>query len=151
MARDYTGNKKYGDRGESRFGGGSRFGGRGSGGNRGGFDRPMYPAVCNDCNADCEVPFRPDGSRPVLCRNCFKQDDFGGGRPERPRFERRSERSEERPRNQADTETQLKMINAKLNKILTMLEEIVVIEEEDLGIENDSIKDEEMPANNEVA
>lgn len=43
------------------------------------------------------------------------------------------------------------MINAKLNKILTMLEEIVVIEEEDLGIENDSIKDEEMPANNEVA
>ncbi len=33
--------------------------------------REMHAAVCSECNADCEVPFKPSGDKPVLCRDCF--------------------------------------------------------------------------------
>jgi len=48
----------------------------------------MHPATCAECGQSCEVPFKPTGSRPVFCRECFKgnQEDsrpprsFGGDR-----------------------------------------------------------------------
>ncbi|MFA6447373.1 MAG: CxxC-x17-CxxC domain-containing protein [Patescibacteria group bacterium] len=50
------------------------------------FDKPtMYEAVCSECGKDCEVPFRPTGSRPVFCSNCFKKDE----NPSPRRFEGR--------------------------------------------------------------
>jgi CxxC-x17-CxxC domain-containing protein len=65
----------FGGRDNFRSGGASR-GGFGS--SRGGFsggrdsDRPtMYHAICSDCGADCEVPFKPNGTKPVLCSSCF--------------------------------------------------------------------------------
>ena len=30
-----------------------------------------YKAVCTDCGNECEVPFKPDPSRPVYCRKCW--------------------------------------------------------------------------------
>jgi CxxC-x17-CxxC domain-containing protein len=33
--------------------------------------RPMYKAICADCNKECEVPFKPSQDRPVYCRECF--------------------------------------------------------------------------------
>ena len=30
-----------------------------------------YKAVCTDCGNECEVPFKPDPSRPVYCRECW--------------------------------------------------------------------------------
>lgn len=42
-------------------------------GNRG-FDRPpreMHKIVCSDCGQEGEVPFKPDGTRPVYCKECF--------------------------------------------------------------------------------
>ena len=60
-------------------GGGSRSGGSsgGSGERRGygGGDRPqkeLFDAVCSDCGKETQVPFKPSGGRPVLCRDCFK-------------------------------------------------------------------------------
>ncbi len=53
-------------------GGGSR-GGYGGGG--GGFDRPqrqMYDTVCSACGVNTQVPFQPNGSKPVYCRDCFQ-------------------------------------------------------------------------------
>ncbi len=78
------------------FGGRDSF--RGNGGDRGGFGRPqrggfgdrggrnserptMYPAVCSECGNDCEVPFRPNGNKPVLCSTCFSQQKGGNDRP----------------------------------------------------------------------
>lgn len=73
------------------FSGSKRFGG-GDGG------RPaMFKATCSECGDECQLPFRPSGERPVFCSNCFaKQNDEGGGRPNRFNDDRR-ERSE-RPR-----------------------------------------------------
>jgi CxxC-x17-CxxC domain-containing protein len=47
--------------------------------------REMYKAVCADCGEECEVPFKPDGTRPVYCRECFAKR-----RPQRSDFGRRS-------------------------------------------------------------
>ncbi|MCZ2809201.1 MAG: DNA-directed RNA polymerase [Candidatus Bathyarchaeota archaeon] len=33
--------------------------------------REMHKAVCAECGKECEVPFKPSGSRPVYCRECF--------------------------------------------------------------------------------
>jgi len=47
--------------------------------------REMHKAVCADCGEECEVPFKPDGTRPVYCRECFakrrpQRSGFGGRR-----------------------------------------------------------------------
>ncbi|HEX8591335.1 MAG TPA: CxxC-x17-CxxC domain-containing protein [Candidatus Paceibacterota bacterium] len=82
----------------SRFGGDRRpFNKAGSDrpfrGDRGG-DRELYDAECNSCHDRCQVPFRPNGKKPVYCTNCFKQE---GDRP-REREQRFSERKFEQPR-----------------------------------------------------
>ena len=33
--------------------------------------REMSKAVCAGCGKECEVPFKPDGTRPVYCRECY--------------------------------------------------------------------------------
>ena len=35
-------------------------------------DRTMYPAKCATCEADIQVPFKPDASRPTFCKDCLK-------------------------------------------------------------------------------
>ena len=34
-------------------------------------DVQLFAATCTTCGKSCEVPFRPDGTKPVLCRDCF--------------------------------------------------------------------------------
>jgi len=48
-------------------------GGRGSdrGFSRGSDRAEMHSATCSDCGKRCEVPFRPTGSKPVFCSDCF--------------------------------------------------------------------------------
>ena len=53
-------------------GGGFSRGGGGGGGDR--QQREMFQAVCAECGADTEVPFRPSGNRPVYCRDCFRKN-----------------------------------------------------------------------------
>jgi CxxC-x17-CxxC domain-containing protein len=57
-------------------GGGRSFSGGGGGGGAGrGFSsgpRQMFPATCASCGQQTEVPFKPTGSRPVYCRECFQ-------------------------------------------------------------------------------
>ncbi len=71
-------------------------------------DKTMFKAVCAECGAKCEVPFKPTGDKPVLCSNCYAQDGRGG--------DRRSGGS-----NNNQLESQIKSINEKLDKILQAL------------------------------
>jgi CxxC-x17-CxxC domain-containing protein len=60
-------------RGEST-GGYSSGGGGGYGG--GGYsDRPreMFSATCDSCGKEARVPFRPTGTKPVYCSDCFRR------------------------------------------------------------------------------
>ena len=44
-------------------------------------DRPdMHKATCANCGKTCEVPFRPTGSKPVFCRECFKNNNGSDSR-----------------------------------------------------------------------
>ncbi len=44
---------------------------------RGGFKRPpqeMHKVTCAKCGKETEVPFKPDGTRPVYCKDCYQQN-----------------------------------------------------------------------------
>jgi CxxC-x17-CxxC domain-containing protein len=131
-----------GDRGGSR--GGSRDGDRGSDrggfqGNRGGERRQveMHKATCSTCGKPCEVPFRPDGSKPVLCSECFGKNrsddrngverrdsysnDHGPRKPERTFDTPRPDRGPS-PDFKALTE-QIKVLESKMHEVLELLKE----------------------------
>jgi CxxC-x17-CxxC domain-containing protein len=72
------------------FGGGNRNSGRpsfGGGSDRDGGRPQLFSAVCDECGKTCEVPFRPNGSKPIYCSQCFEnkggngRGDRDGGRP----------------------------------------------------------------------
>ncbi|MHA1123937.1 MAG: CxxC-x17-CxxC domain-containing protein, partial [Candidatus Heimdallarchaeota archaeon] len=31
----------------------------------------MHKVTCADCGNEAEVPFKPDGERPVYCQDCY--------------------------------------------------------------------------------
>ncbi|MGA2309332.1 MAG: CxxC-x17-CxxC domain-containing protein [Candidatus Bathyarchaeia archaeon] len=33
----------------------------------------MFKATCAECGKSCELPFKPDGTRPVFCRECYSK------------------------------------------------------------------------------
>ena len=105
----------------------NRGGGRDFG--RRDFDRPqeMHKAICSNCGKDCEVPFRPSGTKPVLCRECFqKSRGESGNFPRRDNFNDRSNdsrRSEVTP--QTNYNQQFESLNNKLDRILSLLNEKV--------------------------
>lgn len=35
-------------------------------------ERQMHSAVCAECGAETQVPFKPTGERPVYCNDCFR-------------------------------------------------------------------------------
>jgi CxxC-x17-CxxC domain-containing protein len=45
-------------------------------GDRGGFNRApreMTDVTCSECGKQTQVPFKPDGSRPVYCQECYQK------------------------------------------------------------------------------
>ncbi|MHB8960822.1 MAG: CxxC-x17-CxxC domain-containing protein [Candidatus Limnocylindrales bacterium] len=55
--------------------GGANGGYSGSGYASDGYSRPereMFSATCSSCGREAQVPFRPNGSKPVYCSDCFK-------------------------------------------------------------------------------
>lgn len=127
------------DRGPKTFSQ-KRFGAKSfGGGNRGSDDRDssrpsMHDATCSSCGKDCQVPFRPTGSRPIFCSICF--DKQGGGSSEkfgeksfdRPRFGDKRKREFERDNTIAETKNaehlkaEFARLHAKLDMLLQALE-----------------------------
>lgn len=143
-----TGGKKFGASGDSRRSSFSRGGDRPTRPFRAGddrFDRPqLHDATCAGCGKPCQVPFKPNGSKPIFCRNCFKKDGSvttTGKYAKRPSYgETRREESDvvyaERPRAAVATSKPMDLakIEARLASIeqkLDMLIESVTVDEED--------------------
>ncbi len=40
----------------------------------------MHKATCDKCGNKCEVPFKPTGSKPIFCSDCFQGKDDRGSR-----------------------------------------------------------------------
>mgnify|MGYP001574023694 CR=1 FL=1 len=50
-------------------------------------DVEMHTATCDRCGARCEVPFRPSGSKPIYCNNCFRKgENFKSDVPDKKEF-----------------------------------------------------------------
>ena len=129
-------NNGAGRPGGKKFGGKPPFKSRGYGGRDGGFGGRdsgprMHEAVCAACGKMAEVPFKPNGSKPIFCRDCFQQDDraprekFVQGAFGRSKFERKRT-FDAAPRGDGQVEKQLQEMNAKLERIIRVLEEIKV-------------------------
>lgn len=117
----------------------SRFGGRQSGGERGawkgkgrsfGRDRDsrdnLFDTICSMCGDECQVPFRPDGRKPVKCRNCFKKDGAQGrfmrDASSQKSFGSRFDRDDRAPRaDNSKIEARLDSIEAKLDALIEAL------------------------------
>ncbi|MBU0929483.1 MAG: hypothetical protein KJ623_00225 [Nanoarchaeota archaeon] len=65
----------------------------------------MHNVICDKCGKECEVPFKPTEGKPVYCNECFRSNDDSRGRPQ-----------------SGGSSEQLSKINAKLDKILKILE-----------------------------
>ncbi len=112
----------------------------GFGGGRDGAPMELHPATCNECGDRCEVPFKPNGRKPVLCGKCFKKDvpPYAGAsgkppyvskpwdkKPERA-WGNKSERAtwdEKRAPNREldEVKQQLRVVNDKLDALLELL------------------------------
>lgn len=40
---------------------------------RGNEAQQLFAAICAECGSQTQVPFKPSGAKPVLCRECFKR------------------------------------------------------------------------------
>lgn len=98
----------------------------------------LFTTACTTCGKSCEVPFKPDGTKPVLCRDCFAaknaggdntrttnrfaSNDFGARKPERsfdaPRVERAPGVSKE---DFAALSRHVTALDAKINEILAIV------------------------------
>lgn len=135
-----TGESKFGERRPNRFDDGdfdrapSRFGGRDFGGRSGGSGGSVefHSAICDKCGAQCDVPFRPTGNKPIYCRTCFKQNESvsprsnsyqGSYEPVNPRGGRPNNdfRQEERSNTSGASAQELEKLNKKLDKIMKAL------------------------------
>ena len=131
-----------GDRGGFRSnttGGGRGFGnkprfGRAPHGNRNLGPKEMFSAICAKCNKTCEVPFRPNGEKPVYCNACFGKNSGRDSGSTRTDFTSTSSRfsSSERSSNPVamsqvdnvqliDLKRQVSDISGKVDKILELL------------------------------
>jgi len=88
----------------------------------------MHRATCDKCNASCELPFKPNGSKPVYCSNCFEKQGSGGsgrrndssGYKSRDSYDKPSYKSAPSANND-EVVKQLKHLNTTMSEILRVL------------------------------
>ncbi len=104
MKNFQKGSSSGGDRSSKKFGGrdsgGRSFGGsgRGFGGGRdAGRPTVMHKATCSQCGKECQLPFRPTGSRAVFCSSCFEVQKNGDSERSERSFDRPEKKSFGRP------------------------------------------------------
>lgn len=119
----------FGGRSSGGYGGGrsssqyGRSGGRSFGSREG--PREMHDVICSKCNAKCQVPFKPTGNKPVLCSDCFRQEGGGRDRDSGRSFSRNDSGSS------GPSPELLNQINAKLDRIIKVLQELEIDTEDD--------------------
>lgn len=121
----------------NRFGEGRDFGRRRF--DRRGSDRPqMYKATCSRCGNECEVPFKPTGSKPVFCNTCFRDNKGGSGAGSYGEG-RDLGRSNGEERRTYEKE-QFAALHAKLDKIVNLLTPVVAKEIKNLQPDKQTAK-----------
>ena len=113
----------------------NRFSGEGfkpRGGRDFGQNKEMHQAICADCGKTCEVPFRPNGKKPVYCKDCFGKN---GGQVSTNDFSKKSFAPSHAPayaakpqnndRSSDELAKQLGVLNAKFDKLVSLAETLI--------------------------
>jgi len=79
-----------------------------------------HKAICDGCHAPCEVPFIPNGKKPVYCRNCYKGKETTTSFTGQP-FSRPTEYHAEDASSQ-DLKKQFSILNTKLDRLISAIE-----------------------------
>lgn len=86
-----------------------------------------HKAVCDGCGAACEVPFIPNGKKPVYCRNCYKGRATTTSFTGQP-FTHAAESSRE-DTGTSDLKKQFSILNTKLDRLIAAVEANTVARE----------------------
>jgi len=38
------------------------------------FSKKKFDCICSNCGEETQVPFKPDGKRPVYCQDCLRKN-----------------------------------------------------------------------------
>lgn len=114
---------------------------------RGGGSRSeMFKTVCDKCGKSCEVPFRPNGEKPVYCNECF------GGKGEysqRPTFSKPVQHSAPSVRVESDKridelKREVELMHAKIDLLIDVVgqqpEPVKPITKKEISKPNVSVK-----------
>jgi hypothetical protein len=98
-----------------------RFARPGSGG-----PREMHTAECSNCRKSCQVPFRPNGTKPVFCADCFTREGDRDSRDARGSFQKREygapRSAPTEDRRIDELKRQLIQMDSKLDRIVQMID-----------------------------
>ena len=89
--------------------------------------KPLFEAICATCNKKCQVPFRPNGEKPVYCSDCFRagQDSKPQGNFNRPTFSQPQQSftpvAQVPDRRIDDLKKQIEVMNSKLDTIVRLI------------------------------
>lgn len=75
-----------------------------------------HKTTCSECHAMCEVPFKPNGKKPVYCRNCYKGKETTTSFTGQP-FSRPTEVGHD-----SDLKKQFTILNTKLDRLISAIE-----------------------------
>jgi len=78
-----------------------------------------HKTTCDGCHAPCEVPFVPNGKKPVYCRNCYKGKDTTTSFTGQP-FSAPTEFNKED--GSTDLKKQFSILNTKLDRLISAIE-----------------------------
>lgn len=87
----------------------------------------IHKTTCADCGKMCEVPFKPNGKKPVYCQNCFAKNggqvttNHFSTRP-RPTFAAPPARPQQDSKALTDLSRQVEELNTKIDKLTEMVE-----------------------------
>lgn len=76
-----------------------------------------HKTTCDGCHAPCEVPFVPNGKKPVYCRNCYKGKDASNTSFTGQAFTAPTSLGED-----ADLKKQFSILNTKLDRLISAIE-----------------------------
>ncbi|HVW71784.1 MAG TPA: CxxC-x17-CxxC domain-containing protein [Candidatus Paceibacterota bacterium] len=91
--------------------------------------REMFRATCNKCGKSFELPFRPNGKKPVYCSDCFVKDEAPRGRESygpRREFSPRPSFTPAAPaprddRALTEVKNELRGVNEKLERLISLM------------------------------
>ncbi len=86
-----------------------------------GSHQEAHRTTCDGCHAVCEVPFVPNGKKPVYCRNCYKDKATTTSFTGQP-FPR-SDAPAREGADVSDLKKQFSILNTKLDRLTVAIEE----------------------------